>query len=154
MSTRKGFCVVAILVICVGIAFANDVSGNQQNQSVVVNVTIPQGNAIPEGAVLLAEKTHSLGLGLSAPIYGTEHNVIRNGQVFTEKMTGINWGLGYTWRHYFGDGLPQVGGALYWEFMTLAIVVPMVGIGYEYRFNDTIRMGFGYPDLISLRISL
>lgn len=139
--------------VTLGVVSADSVSGNQQNQSVVVNVNV-QGETIPSGTALIAEQTHSFGFGISTPIYGTEHNVIRNGQVFTKKMTGINWGLGYTWRHYLGDGLPQKGGALYWEFMTLAIIVPMVGGGYEYRFNENVRVGVGFPDMFSVRISL
>src|SRR5690554_1145769 len=106
-----------ISIIGVSYLYADDVSGNQQNQNVVVNINLPQGTFVPEGTILMAEQTHSLGFGISSPIYGTEHNVIRNGEVFTEKLTGINWVLGYTWRHYVGDGLPQVGGALYWEFL-------------------------------------
>lgn len=146
--------IVLILFACTSIALADEVSGNQQNQNVVVNVNISQDDLIPRGAIMMAENTHSIGFGVSSPIYGTEHNVIRNGEVFTEKLTGINWTMGYTWRHYFGDGLPQKGGAMYWEFLTMALIVPMVGIGYEYRFNETVRVGVGFPDMLSVRITL
>jgi hypothetical protein len=151
---RKVFVVAILLIVSISVVAAAEVPANQQTQSVVVNVNIPQTSIVPTGVNLVAANTHSIGLGVSTPIYGTEHNVIRNGEVFTEKLTGINWALGYTWRHYFGDGLPQKGGALYWEFLTMAIIVPMVGIGYEYRFNDTFRIGVGFPDMLSVRISL
>lgn len=147
------FCL--LLLTSSSFVFAETATGNVQNQNVVVNVNLPQGYAmIPEGALLVGEQTHSIGLGISTPLYGTEHNVVRNGQVFTEKLTGINLMMGYTWRHYLGDGLPEKGGALYWEFMTIALFVPMVGAGYEYRFNDAIRIGVGFPDMVSVRISL
>jgi hypothetical protein len=151
---QKAIIVAILLVVSISVVIAAEAPANQQTQSVVVNVNVPQASMVPVGVDLVAANTHSIGLGISTPIYGKEHNVIRNGEVFTEKLTGINLALGYTWRHYFGDGLPQKGGALYWEFLTMAIIVPMVGIGYEYRFNDTFRIGVGFPDVLSVRISL
>lgn len=86
---------------------------------------------------------------LPPPIYGTYHNVWIDGKEYTKKLTGINWALGYTWRNYTGNGLPKTkGGAFYYEFYTLALIVPFAGFGYDYRFNESVLIGFGFPDLI------
>lgn len=119
---------------------------NTNNQNVVVNVNLSdslKSTLIPEGVQLQAKSTTNLSLGLFDPIIGNCTNVLINGEVYTQKVTGINICLGYTWKNYFGDGLPlnKAGGCAYYSLGTLVFFVPMANIGYDYRFNESFVMG-------------
>lgn len=125
---------------------------NTNNQNVVVNVNLTdelKSTLIPEGVELQAKSTKNLSLGLFDPFIGNCTNVLIDGEVFTQKVTGINLLLGYTWKNYFGDGLPlnKAGGCAYYSLGTVVLFVPWANIGYDYRFNESFVMGLSLMGL-------
>lgn len=149
---KKNVLFVLILLCLSGFLFAEENStsatGNNQtnNQNVVVNVNLSESLA---GTKFSVADTHALGFGLTTPIYGTYHNLLIGGKEYTKKVTGINWLMGYTWRTYSGNGLPkEKGGAFYFEFYTMSLIVPFVGAGYDYRISENALIGVGFPDII------
>ncbi|MCY1152661.1 MAG: hypothetical protein OWP43_09630 [Sphaerochaetaceae bacterium] len=142
--SKKIILLVSLLLVSTYI-FADN-NSNTNNQNVVVNVNLNEelkSTLIPEGVELQAKSTTSLSLGVFDPIIGNCTNVLIDGEVYTQKVTGINVCLGYTWKNYFGDGLPlnKVGGCAYYSLGTLALIVPMANIGYDYRFSESFVMG-------------
>jgi len=137
----------------IGSVFADGTNGNVQpnQQNVIVNINMPN---MMQGTIMVPPETNMFSLGFTSPIYGKFHNVYYGNQIYTKKITGINWLFGYTWRTYSGLGLPQKkGGAFYFEIYTVAIFVPFVGAGYDYRFEENFLLGVGFPDIIHAGIS-
>ena len=57
-----------------------------------------------------------------------------------ESITGINWGLGFTYKRYF-DRLQQKAFNPYWMLGTVAVIVPMAGIGVDYVIDQDWTVG-------------
>ncbi len=142
--SKKTILFLSLLILSTFI-YADD-NINTNNQNVVVNINLTdelKSTLIPEGVELQAKSTKTLSLGAFDPFIGNCTNVLIDGEVFTQKVTGINLLLGYTWKNYFGDGLPlnKAGGCAYYSLGTLVFFVPMANIGYDYRFNESFVMG-------------
>lgn len=139
--------------------FADDNSNNNNNnQNVVVNINLSdelKSSVIPDGVVLKAQDTKNISFGLFDPFIGNCTNVLIDGKVYTQKVTGINLLLGYTWKNYIGNGLPlnEPGGCAYYSLGTVCFFVPMANIGYDYRFSEGVVMGVSLFTL-SLTVSL
>ncbi|WP_211231295.1 hypothetical protein [Halonatronum saccharophilum] len=88
----------------------------------------------------------TVSFGITTPILGGTDDKYINGEKFSTSISEINWTLGYTKRNYFGDGLPSKGGAGYFEYGTMVILLLYIGLGYTYRFNDTFFVSAGIPD--------
>ncbi len=136
----QGFKIVLIcmlLLVLVSVyGLANDNSGTE------VNVNINIGNNI-----LTDIRSESLfAIGITTPLFGSAQTKYFGEEKYTTSLSGINLFLGYTKRNYFGKGLPGKGGAGYFEYGTVAILCPYIGIGYDYRFNDSFMVGIGLPD--------
>ncbi|MGD1822845.1 MAG: hypothetical protein ACPKM0_08820 [Pleomorphochaeta sp.] len=139
------------LLILTTFIYADD-NINTNNQNVVVNVNLTdelKSTLIPDGVELQAKSTKNLSLGLFDPIIGNCTNVLIKGEVYTQKVTGINICFGYTWKNYFGDGLPlnKAGGCAYYSVGTVVFFVPWANIGYDYRFNESFVMGLSLMGL-------
>ncbi len=151
--TKKLFFLTIFLILIVIPVFADD-NTNNQNVTVNINMTDLKAELGLNTGITDMRNQPSFGLGISTPLIGTNHDIYRGNEKFTTKTTGFNICLGYTWRTYMGDGLPTNGGALYYEFFTMALIVPMVGVGYDYRIGDNFMIGVGFPDMIHGSISL
>ncbi len=154
MKKRLFILIAIILIVPVSTIFADE-NTNTQNQNVTVNINmddIKSAAGLTSGITDI-RTTPTFGMGLSTPLIGTNHDVYRNGEKYTDKVTGFNIMLGYTWRNYLGNGLPVKGGAFYTELFTMAFIVPMVGAGYDYRFNESFVVGVGFPDILHGSIS-
>lgn len=147
-----------LLLIFISIMyFAENVSTQASlTQNVIVNVNITPQNyqqQFNEKTVTNINSSLNLGIGLTSPIIGTTNNIFINDKKFTKNLSGINWMLGFTKRNYFGDGLPTNGGSLYWEFGTVAIIVPYLGLGYDLRLGSAIVIGIGFPDVFHVNLA-
>ncbi|MFW6422058.1 MAG: hypothetical protein ACOCZX_04435 [Candidatus Bipolaricaulota bacterium] len=68
-------------------------------------------------------------IGFSLPTIGWTHY---NDRGKIDSLNGINAGLGYSWRGYFGDGVDMGEFNGYWGAGTMAILVPYLEIGTTY----------------------
>ncbi|MBK5202080.1 MAG: hypothetical protein JJE21_11210 [Spirochaetaceae bacterium] len=142
--SKKIILLFSLLIVSMFIYASDNVNTNTKN--VVVNVNLSDelsSYLIPEGVELQVKSTKNFSLGAFDPIFGTCSNVLIDGKVYTQNITGINWFLGYTWKNYFGDGLPlhEAGGCAYYSLGTMFLIIPMANIGYDYRFSDSFVMG-------------
>lgn len=133
--------IVAFMVVFSGAVWAAE-------QSITVNVNVNQAT------VTQAQSDTVFSLGITSPIFGTASNVYYGQDKFTTKLTGINWLLGYTFRNYLGQGLPANGGQIYFDFGTIAILIPYVGFGYSYRIDNNFTINVGIPEGISFGFTL
>ncbi|MCF7933231.1 MAG: hypothetical protein K9M84_00475 [Spirochaetia bacterium] len=149
--TKKISLVFLLLIISISV-FADD-NTNNQNVTVNINVSDLKEELGLNTGITNMRNDPNVGFGISTPIIGTNHDIFHGTEKFTTKTTGINVCLGYTWRTYMGEGLPTHGGAFYYEFFTMALFVPMVGAGYDYRIGENFTLGIGFPDMIHGSIS-
>lgn len=124
-----------LLVMVTGVCYAD---GNTE-----VNVNVNIGNN-----VLTDVRSETLfSFGITSPIIGSAQTKYFGEAKYTTSISGINWCLGYTKRNYFGKGLPGNGGAVYFEYGTVVLLCPYLGIGYDIRVGDNLLVGFGFPDV-------
>lgn len=89
-------------------------------------------------------RTPKFSIGLDLPTYAW---VTSDEAGNVTKLTGINLALGFSYRSYFQPLAPQ-SGAGYWEAGTILLLDPYVGVGYDYRVNESLYVGGGldvYP---------
>lgn len=124
-----------LLVMVAGVCYAGE--GTE------VNVNVNIGNN-----VLTDVRSETLfSVGITSPVVGSAQTKYFGETKYTTSISGINWCLGYTKRNYFGKGLPGNGGAAYFEYGTIAILCPFLGIGYDFRIDDNLLVGIGFPDV-------
>ena len=87
------------------------------------------------------------GFGVTTPIVGKAKYKEINGEFYTTEMSGLNLMMGYTSRTYFGNGLPADGGAGYFEYGTMVLIAPYIGVGYTYRINKSFFIDVGVPNV-------
>ena len=108
-----------------------------------INVNINMGQITPR----TRNKT-TFGLGITNVFFGTVKEEIFLEESYIKSINGLNCVFGFTSRNYLGDGLKTQAGAVYFEFGTMAILVPFIGVGYDYRISENGIIGFGLPDLV------
>lgn len=141
---KKVVLLFSLLMVSMFIYADGNINNNNQNVTVNINLSDELNSVlIPKGVNLQVQSTTNLSLGLFDPIIGHCSNVLIDGNVYTQKVTGINILLGYTWKNYIGDGLPvnEAGGCAYYSLGTMFFIIPMANIGYDYRFSDSFVMG-------------
>lgn len=138
----KRFFAQTLILVAVLFVFTGTVMADEQTVNVNVNVN--------QQTVTAPEQHTVFSLGITSPIFG---NATNKGGV-TTKLTGINWCLGYTVRNYLGQGLPYNGGAMYFDYGTVLILVPYLGIGYTYRVDGNLMINFGIPEGVSFGFKL
>jgi hypothetical protein len=81
----------------------------------------------------------NMSVGLDAPLIGwTNHN--DKGEIVS--TAGINAGLGYSYRGYFNPvKVNQFNG--YWTGGTVVLILPYVGIGADYVWENGFYAGLG-----------
>lgn len=140
---HKGFIKILIVVAFLAI-YSGTVLASEQTINVNVNQT----------TVTEAQSSSVFSLGITSPIFGTATNKYYGQEKFTTRLMGINWLLGFTVRNYLGQGLPTNGGSLYFDYGTVAILVPFLGIGYSHRVNGNLTLNIGIPEGLSLSFDL
>ena len=150
---KKLIMLFVIALIITGYVFADD---NTQTQNVTVNIDLgdlKEALGLDDDNITDFKNSSSIGFGVSTPFFGTSQDIYKGNEKYTLKTNGFNLMLGYTWRTYFGEGLPTNGGAGYFEIFTMALIVPMVGVGFDYRIGENFMVGVGFPDIIHGSIS-
>ena len=84
-------------------------------------------------------KVPKFQVGLDTPTFGWPSV---NAQGGITNSFGINMGLGISYRSYFEPLYPQ-SGSLYWEAGTFVLILPYLGVGYDYRFDEKFYVGGG-----------
>ena len=90
----------------------------------------------------------SVGI-LDTPVFAW---VSTNEQGGVTSLMGFNLGLGIHYRSYFEPLLPEKG-SVYWEAGTILLIDPYFGVGYDYRFNESVYAGAGV-DILPLHFIL
>ena len=84
-----------------------------------------------------AAKKTGIDLGIGDTMVGLSSYNSR-GQL--EGMVGLNWGFGITFKRYFEPVKYKAWNA-FWHAGTIVLILPFVGIGADYFFDDTVYAG-------------
>ncbi|MCK4258850.1 MAG: hypothetical protein KAX49_07720 [Halanaerobiales bacterium] len=132
--------VLVLIFLMSGYALAEE---NNSTNGVTVNVNM--NNTMTD-----FRNEAVFSIGVTSPIIGSAQTKYFGEKKYTTSISGINWCIGYTKRNYFGKGLPGNGGAGYFEYGTVTLLMPYVGVGYDYRIDENLIIGIGLPDLLHI----
>lgn len=160
----KKIILIILLVISTTFIFGDNYNENKNTQKQDININIQNypdnssnnnmnNNNINNNMdeyITNMDSSFVIGFGTTTPLIGAADNVYYKNVKYTKNLTGINPLIGFSKRVYFGNGLPENGGEFYWEIGTVVILVPYIGIGYDFRLEDTLIIGLGIPDLLHI----
>ena len=145
--------VLIITFLTSGTLFADEGDTTQetgdvtQEQEVNINIDLGEEDVIEETEGLTDIGTQQIiAFGITTPLIGGADYKEVNGERYVTNMSGVNGGLGYTSRNYFGNGLPSSGVSGYFEYGTLGLIVPYAGVGFTFRASDTFFIDLGLPN--------